>query len=129
AARGGASAAPGAHGRQRHRGRPGMTTCLVQVSGTIELYFYGELDPRARTDTARHLTTCPECRQALEELEVIRAALAARPDVSAPPGGEWDGFMARLDRAVAAGGTRVPPSAPPGGAWRMSAGWVAMAAL
>jgi hypothetical protein len=33
-------------------------------------------------------------------LSVIRAALAARPDVAAPAGTDWSGFMARLDEAV-----------------------------
>ena len=77
-----------------------MKTCFVQAAGTIELYFYGELDEQARRETERHLPTCDECRQALDELRVIRAALSTRPDVSAPSGGDWSGFMARLDGAI-----------------------------
>jgi len=105
-----------------------MTTCLVGASGTIELYFYGELDPGARDEAASHLAACPECRRALEELRVIRAALAARPDVSAPPGGDWGGFMARLDRAVEREDGGSADAATIRG-WRVSAAWIAMAAL
>lgn len=108
-----------------------MTTCLMQASGTIELYFYGELDPRARGETERHLAACADCRRALEELDVIRAALAARPDVSAPPDGDWGPFMEQLDRAVARESGRSPslPVVAPAGPWRISAGWMTMAAL
>jgi hypothetical protein len=77
-----------------------MKTCSVQRSGAIELLFYDELAGRHRAFVEQHLTTCAECRQALEDMSVIRAALAARPDVSAPPGGEWSAFMARLDEAI-----------------------------
>lgn len=77
-----------------------MTRCDLQASGAIELYFYGELDAAARSGVERHLPVCAHCRQALEELRVISAALAARPDVSAPASGNWSGFMARLDSAI-----------------------------
>jgi putative zinc finger protein len=75
--------------------------CDVQASGAIELYFYGELDAAEHAAIQAHLAACAECRDAQEELSIIRAALAARPQVSAPPGGDWSGFMSRLDRAVA----------------------------
>jgi hypothetical protein len=76
-----------------------MTACERQASGAIELYFYDELDAAERADVGRHLRTCAECRAALEELAVIRAALGSRPTVSAPPGG-WAPFMRRLDEGV-----------------------------
>jgi hypothetical protein len=75
--------------------------CHLQAAGTIELYFYGELDAAARADVQRHLTTCMECRRALEDMRVIRVALANRPDVSTPRGGDWTGFMSRLEGAMA----------------------------
>jgi len=77
-----------------------MTTCHVQASATIELYFYGELAPSERSGVERHLTACAECRRALEELTMIRSALELRPDVDAPPGGDWSRFMARLQDAL-----------------------------
>ena len=77
-----------------------MTMCFVQAAGTIELYFYDELDRAARNDVERHLAICAECRQALGELKTIQQALATRPDVSAPAGGDWTQFMARLDSTV-----------------------------
>jgi hypothetical protein len=77
-----------------------MTICHMQAAGTIELYFYGELDARGRTDVERHFVTCAECRQALEDMRTIQEALATRPDVSSPPGGDWNGFMSRLDDAI-----------------------------
>lgn len=110
--------------------------CDVQATGTIELYFYGELGADEYARVERHLSSCLECRRSLHELRVIRTALAARPDVSAPPAGDWSGFMSRLDRqlaqerrADAAGNVVVF-----GGAARPSAkplvlGFVAMAAV
>lgn len=86
-------------------------TCEVQASGTIELFFYGELPPGERARVQAHLSGCSDCREALEDLTVIRAALAGRPDVATPPGGDWSGFMRRLNAAVAA--EQVRPAAPP----------------
>ena len=77
-----------------------MTICHLQATGTIELYFYGELEATARIDVDQHLTTCADCRQALEDMRTIQAALADRPDISSPPGGDWTGFMSRLDGAI-----------------------------
>lgn len=77
-------------------------TCERHDSGAIELYFYGELPATERRRVQAHLGSCPECRRALEDLETIRTALAARPDVSRPPAGDWSGFMTRLDAAVGA---------------------------
>lgn len=81
-----------------------MTHCDVHASGAIELYFYGELEGAELQDVARHVRACSACRQALEDLAMIREALDTRPDVSAPAGGDWSGFMTRLDEAV--GGER-----------------------
>jgi hypothetical protein len=77
-----------------------MKPCDRQASGAIELYFYGELAGLERESLERHLPSCAECSAALEELEVIRAALSSRPVVSAPPNDDWRGFMTRLDQAV-----------------------------
>ena len=75
--------------------------CEIQAAGVIELYFYGELSIEERARLQAHLRRCGECRQALDDLSVIRAALAGRPDVATPPGGDWSGFMARLNTAIA----------------------------
>jgi hypothetical protein len=83
-----------------HEIRPGAS-CDVQASGAIELYFYGELNPSELAVTRAHLARCATCRAALDELQVIREALASRPVVSMPASGDWAGFMARLERAVA----------------------------
>jgi hypothetical protein len=77
-----------------------MTGCDLQALGTIELYFYDELEASERVTVERHLRSCEECRRALEELTMIRAALATRPRVGAPPGDDWSGFMVRLDKAI-----------------------------
>jgi Putative zinc-finger len=112
-----------------------MTTCDIQASGSIELYFYGELEGAERQDLARHVRGCEPCRRALEELAVIREALNARPDVSAPPGGDWAPFMARLDAAVSTDRFQQQAAATTvfgrrGPASRHSyAGYLAMAAL
>ena len=76
-------------------------SCHLQASGTIELYFYGEVPLAERAGIQAHIGGCAECRAALEDLSVIRAALAVRPDVATPPGGDWSGFMARLDTRIA----------------------------
>lgn len=77
------------------------TGCPMQQSGAVELFFYDELDGAARERMSAHLRECRECATALDELRMIRAALASRPDVSAPPVGDWSGFMRRLDAAIA----------------------------
>lgn len=80
-----------------------MTSCVVHDAGTIELYFYAELDAAERLSIEAHLRQCLECRAALAELKVIRTALAARADVAAPLSGDWSAFMRRLDDAVGSG--------------------------
>jgi hypothetical protein len=105
-----------------------MTRCPRQSSGDIELYFYGELEVAERSAVERHLRSCSDCRQALEELSTIRAALAARPRVDAPADTDWTGFMQRLDRAVHFESRGGPPVA----AVRQGPQWttyLAMAAL
>jgi anti-sigma factor RsiW len=74
--------------------------CERLMSGSVELYFYGELPPDEREAVERHVGACGACKHALDELSLIRAALSTRPIVSAPPDGDWRGFMAKLDDAV-----------------------------
>jgi len=88
-------------------------SCEQQASGTIELYFYGELPLAARVDVQSHITQCAECRAALDDLSVIRSALAVRPDVATPPGGDWSGFMARLNSRMTAEATAAGASPAP----------------
>ena len=109
-----------------------MTACFMLESGTIELYFYAELDDVAHAEAERHFVACGQCRQALEELKVIRAALAVRPDVATPVGGDWSGFMTRLEGAI--GSQRASPAIrpvvlPASGAGRGYAAYLVMAAL
>lgn len=108
-----------------------MSICDIHDSGEIELYFYGDLPPAERARVELHTRGCRECTDALAELQLIRDALAARPDVSAPPSGDWTAFMQRLDTAI-----RTPPAAvvvpfPARTAVvrRPLAGWLTMAAL
>jgi hypothetical protein len=98
------------------------------------LYFYGELEGRERHEIAQHVRGCDACRQALEELAVIREALASRPDVCAPAGGDWTAFMARLDAAVQRErrqqeAAAIVAFAPARSARPSYAGYLAMAAL
>ena len=74
-----------------------MTTCSIHDSGAIELYFYGELEPVERARVADHVRGCAPCAEMIRELQMIRAALASRPDVAAPASGDWSAFMGRLD--------------------------------
>jgi hypothetical protein len=77
-----------------------MTMCAIHDAGSIELYFYGELPDGDRSDVERHLQRCRVCAGALEELKVIRSALATRPAVDGPPSRDWSAFTSRLDEAV-----------------------------
>lgn len=93
-----------------------MTSCRLVDPADVELYFYDDL---AAADCARlelHLKSCPHCRQQLDDLHAIRSALAAslslRPEVDAPPAGDWSGFMRRLDQAIGkSGGHGLAPDA------------------
>jgi hypothetical protein len=76
-------------------------TCEVHTSGAIELYFYDELAAAERRAVDAHLATCFECRLVLADLRTISNALAERPAVSTPPGGDWSGFMSRLSESLA----------------------------
>jgi len=87
-------------------------SCHLQAGGTIELYFYGELPLAERAEVQAHMGQCAECRAALDDLSVIRAALAVRPDVATPPGGDWSGFMARLNTRIAQEGQAEGTPAP-----------------
>ena len=77
-----------------------MTRCALHDAGSVELFFYDELTAHERASVERHIRGCRICRPALEELKVIRVALAARPDVSAPSSDDWGPFMERLDVTV-----------------------------
>lgn len=77
-----------------------MSACDALRSDALELYFYGELESAEEREFAGHLAGCAACREALEELALIRRALSARAAVAAPEGGDWSAFMARLDAAV-----------------------------
>lgn len=107
-----------------------MTTCDMHTSGDLDLYFYDELNAAERRTVEAHLSGCSECRAALDELRVIREALASRPDVSAPASGNWSAFMTRLDGSLA---QEHPPSftvVPLNPSSRRSyVGYLAMAAL
>jgi Putative zinc-finger len=77
-----------------------MNTCSTRPPEAVELYFYGELTEAERARMAAHLRGCRACRQALEDLTLIRAALAAQPHAAAPAGGDWTRFMSRLQAAT-----------------------------
>lgn len=77
------------------------STCAFRDSGSVEALFYEDLSPADRRAAEAHLRECAGCRAALDDLAVIRDALAARPLVAAPPGGDWDAFMGRLDDRLA----------------------------
>jgi hypothetical protein len=104
-------------------------TCRINAAGTIELFFYGELTPDERSTVQAHLKRCPECRSTLEDLTLIRAALASRPDVATPPGGDWSGFMSRLERAIRNPAGEAPAASPVVSRSRGFVPYLAMAAL
>jgi Putative zinc-finger len=108
-----------------------MIGCDLQAAGTIDLYFYEELDAVGRREVEAHLASCAECRGALDELRTIRAALAEHQAVAAPPHGDWTRLMARIETAVTAergpGGAAAVRAA--GARRRPVPAYLAMAAL
>ena len=84
--------------------------CDLQQRGSVELFFYDELDDASRVEMAAHFRGCRDCAAALEDLRIIREVLAARGSFSAPPAGDWSGFMRRLDIAVRAEQGRLKPA-------------------
>jgi hypothetical protein len=112
-----------------------MSACERLESGDVDLYFYEELSADLRASMERHVASCGDCRHALDELSVIRSALAGRPVVSAPPAGDWRAFMRRLEEAIDLE-MRAKDAAPPAGPVMQpprhvlaSRGYLAMAAL
>lgn len=77
-----------------------MSICDFQATGSVEQFFYDEMSASERLTFERHLADCQDCRRSLDDLEVIRGALAARRGADAPPGGSWTRFMARLDESL-----------------------------
>jgi hypothetical protein len=77
-----------------------MNTCELSETLDVELYFYDECAAADRARVSAHLRDCAPCRQRLDDLHAIRAALASAPVVDAPPAGDWSGFMRRLDLAT-----------------------------
>ena len=107
-----------------------MMVCDRHASGELDLYFYDELNPSDRRAVEEHLSGCSECQAALDELQVIREALASRPDVSAPASGDWSSFMTRLDASLATERTQRVTVVPMKTASRRPfVGYLAMAAL
>ena len=51
-----------------------MTTCDVQASGAIELYFYGELEGMERRSIADHVESCGPWPAARAHMARLRAA-------------------------------------------------------
>lgn len=84
-------------------------SCTWHDSGSVELYFYDELDAAARTRFEAHLAGCQACRDALADLEIIRRALGARRQSAAPPSGSWDPFMRGLDARLDEARTPLSP--------------------
>jgi putative zinc finger protein len=101
-----------------------MIDCAWLDTPEVELYFYDELDPAARARLEAHLRGCETCRHRLEDLHVIRRALASRPAIDAPPTGDWSGFMRRLDASVGLRPT-AHGQAPPVALERTRRGWSA----
>jgi len=85
-----------------------MSACRFTHAGSMELYFYGELEPPAATRIEAHLRDCAACRQHLDDLRAIRLALASRTRVDAPPAGDWSGFTRRLQSALTAPAVAQP---------------------
>lgn len=69
--------------------------CLHASSQRLTVYFYGELPADERRALDDHIQSCDACAAALEELRLLRSALAPRADAARTPA-EWEAFMQRL---------------------------------
>lgn len=87
-------------------------TCERLAPGDVEALFYGDLAPADRAQVEMHVRACDACQALLDDLALIRDALAARPSPSAPAGGDWTAFMARLGDAIARDQAGAMPAAP-----------------
>ena len=67
-------------------------------------YLDGELSTSERADCDAHLAQCPECRTALEELQLVTSLARADQDVM-PTTDLWPGIQARIE--TSAGGRGV----------------------
>lgn len=95
-----------------------MTPCDRLEPGAIEQYFYGELPPAETSHVEDHLRACPACRDHVADLQAVSDALAQHRPVDAPPGGDWSGFMRRLEiQTVQRAGGRM--------AWHRAVRWAA----
>ncbi len=75
-------------------------TCDERTREGIERLAHGDVPATDRTALERHVASCAACRDALDDLRTIGREMHARGAVSAPPGGDWMVFMARLDRRL-----------------------------
>ncbi len=81
----------------------------------------GTMGPIRRAELEQHLSQCEACRALLADLERIRDAAAALPQMR-PPDGAWLQIAGRLRHEGRVGGT-APPAAD-----HRSYGWLAIAA-
>ncbi|MDQ3068708.1 MAG: hypothetical protein M3R55_03140 [Acidobacteriota bacterium] len=103
-----------------------MTMPIACGDELVELFFYGELGADDRVRAHAHISGCRVCQESLADLRAIDAALAERA-VAAPDGGDWSGFMARLDTRLGAGRV-TPPAAAPRQPWLQMAAAVLLIA-
>lgn len=83
--------------------------------GNIEAYLDGELSPRETLETAGHLASCRECREALAELQALDSMLAQGPD--AGPKSICGSVMARVRTML----PHAPRRNPFSGWWKVPA--------
>jgi anti-sigma factor RsiW len=83
-------------------------SCTHASDETLTLYYYDELRGEERARFAAHMAGCEACARALAEMEEVRLALADRASVRRGEG-DWERFMTRLDRAIAAGANQDGP--------------------
>jgi anti-sigma factor RsiW len=78
------------------------------INPLLERYADGRLNPRSREEVSRHLASCALCRQRLDEVNRVAAALGAEAGRAAGPG-----FGARvMGRVYALAAAGYPSRAP-----------------
>src|SRR4051794_37113805 len=87
-----------------------------QIADLLGAYALDAVDPDEAEEVARHLETCPRCRQEVDEHREAAATLAFVGETA--PDGLWDRINARLEEEpppdldlapiIPLGGRRVP---------------------
>ena len=104
-------------------------SCSIVRRGDLDAYVSGELGPAEARPVEAHLFECNECAIELRRIRVEQRLFRARAEQDRPVVPSFDGVLARIDRAPARSGSKLPAPRPPAWTSRLAPAGVAVAAL